>query len=280
MISTARSLGARAPRLPAKLLPLLFLGMASISADASETGTVRGRVFNPSVQAYVRNAEVRIENSNLVTSTESDGSFTLNYVPVGEVTLTVAFSGYQTIRQTFAVARDEVSVREIALGAPGGTGASEEGVVHLSAFTVTSDREGNAKAVMEQKRNMNVTVSVGSEAFGDIVDGNVGEFLKFVPGVDVDYVESAARSPRLGGMDPQYVGVSFDGVKLASADGNRGGDLGRATSFDAFSVSAIESIEISRTTSSDMDADAPAGSITIKTRRAFDRKGRRIGYNV
>ncbi|MDO8542206.1 MAG: TonB-dependent receptor [Opitutaceae bacterium] len=46
------------------------------------------------------------------------------------------------------------------------------------------------------------------------------------------------------------------------------------------SISSVESIEISRTSSADMDADAPAGTINMKTRRAFDRKGRRIGFNA
>jgi TonB-dependent receptor len=80
-------------------------------------------------------------------------------------------------------------------------------------------------------------------------------------------------------MDAQYVGVSFDGMTFASADANRTGDLGRATTFEAFSISSIESIEIHRTTSSDMDANAPAGTINMKSRRAFERKGRRISYN-
>jgi hypothetical protein len=133
---------------------------------------------------------------------------------------------------------------------------------------------------MEQKKNMNITTSVASDIFGDVTDGNVGEFLKYLPGVDVDYVESETRGPRLGGMDAQYTAVSFDGVRLASADANRTGDLGRATSFEAFSISSIESIEINRTSSPDMDADAPAGTINMKTRRAFERKGRRISYNV
>jgi iron complex outermembrane receptor protein len=64
---------------------------------------------------------------------------------------------------------------------------------------------------MEQRRNMDITTSVSSDIFGDVTDGNVGEFLKYLPGVDLDYVESEARGPRLGGMDAQYVGVSFDG---------------------------------------------------------------------
>ena len=81
-------------------------------------------------------------------------------------------------------------------------------------------------------------------------------------------------------MEAQYVGVSFDGIRTASADANRGGgDASRATSFEGFSIASIESIEITRTTSADSDADSPAGTINMKTRRAFDRKGRRVGYN-
>jgi hypothetical protein len=53
---------------------------------------------------------------------------------------------------------------------------------------VSSEREGNAKAVMDQRRNMDITTSVSSDIFGDVTDGNVGEFLKYLPGVDLDYV--------------------------------------------------------------------------------------------
>src|SRR5690606_18952148 len=86
--------------------------------------------------------------------------------------------------------------------------------------------------------------------------------------------------PRLGGMDGQYVGVSFDGMRSASADANRGGGAAsRATSFEGFSITSIDSIEINWTASPENDADSPAGVVNMKTKRAFDRKGRRIGYN-
>src|SRR5436305_1956099 len=148
----------------------------------------------------------------------------------------------------------QTTVGEINLtsaASPSAASGADGSVVKLEAFTVSSEREGNAKAIMQQRRNMNITTSVSSDIFGDVTDGNVGEFLKYLPGVDLDYVESETRGPRLGGMDAQYVGVSFDGVKLASADANRTGDLGPATSFEAFSISSIESIEINRTASAD-----------------------------
>ena len=77
----------------------------------------------------------------------------------------------------------------------------------------------------------------------------------------MDDVESETRGPRLGGMDAQYVGVSFDGMTLASADANRTGDLGRATSFEAFSISSIESIETTDH-GPDMDASSPRAAST------------------
>jgi TonB-dependent receptor len=160
------------------------------------------------------------------------------------------------------------------------TTTGKDGVVQLEAFSVSSAREGNSKAIMAQRRDMNIITSVSSDIFGDVTDGNVGEFLKYLPGVDLDYVESEPRGPRLGGMDGQYVGVAFDGIRTASADANRGGgSASRATSFEGFAITSVDSVEINRTASPENDADSPAGTVNMKTKRAFDRKGRTFNYN-
>ena len=46
------------------------------------------------------------------------------------------------------------------------------------------------------------------------------------------------------------------------------------------SLSGLDSIEISKTVSADVDANAPAGTINVRTKRAFDRRGRRITAQV
>ncbi len=268
-----------------RALVLLTLGVLASAARLPAqpaTGTVQGRVFNPATQEYIRNAEVRLEGTNQMTYTENDGTFSFLAVPAGSATVSVQYSGYTTARETFTVSAGGTAVREINLVSTAATTpGTKEGVVQLQAFTVATEREGNSKAVADQRRNMDISTSVSSDIFGDVTDGNVGEFLKYLPGVDLDYVESEARGPKLGGMEGQYVGVQFDGIRVASADANRGGgDASRATSFEGFSITSIESIEISRTRSPDSDADSPAGSINMKTRRAFDRKGRRVGVNA
>ncbi len=256
---------------------------SALHAQSAATGTIQGRVYNPASKEYVRDAEIRLEGTNQVAYTENDGSFHFRNVPAGPAAITITYTGYNTVKESFTVSAGQPAVREINLTSAAGSAAApaKDGVVQLQAFTVSSEREGNAKAIMAQRRNMDISTSVSSDIFGDVTDGNVGEFLKYLPGVDLDYVESEARGPRLGGMDSQYVGVSFDGIRTASADANRGGgDASRATSFEGFSITSIESIEISRTTSAESDADSPAGTINMKTRRAFDRKGRRIGFNT
>ena len=266
--------------------PILAFALAWLLATAgvhaqSTTGSIQGRIYNPATKLYVSNAEVRVEGTNLVTASEDDGSYRIPNVPAGPATVSISYTGYTADPAKLNVTAGQVAVRDFELTstfAPTSSAGGGETIV-LQAFTVSSDREGNAKAIMQQKRAMNITTTVASDIFGDVTDGNVGEFLKMLPGVDIDYVESETRGPRLGGMDAQYTAVTFDGTRLASADANRTGDLGRATSFEAFSINSIESIEIYLTTSPDMDADAPAGAINMKTKRAFDRKGRRIGYN-
>lgn len=268
------------PPLVVRIGGAIALLFSSTAQAADPTGTIAGRVYNPATKEYVRNAEVRVDGTNLVTYTESDGSFQFGNIAAGPTAVSVSYSGYQPVTERITVEAGATVTREIRISSTAPGGRSQDGTIRLQEFVVSSEREGNAKAIMEQRRNMNVTTSVASDIFGDVTDGDVGEFLKFLPGVDLDYQESATRGPRLGGMDPQYVGFTIDGVGLASADALRTGDQGRAASFDTMSIVAIEAIEISRTTSPDMDASAPAGTINLKTRRAFDRQGRLVSYNV
>jgi iron complex outermembrane receptor protein len=274
------------PKLTSVAVRLLFFFSACLGLPgavlAQGGGTIQGRVFNPVSKEYVRNAEVRLEGTDRIDYSENDGSFQFTNVPVGPATISVTFTGYTTAKETFNVTAGQTAVREITLTSASATSTTaSNGIVQLQAFSVSSEREGNAKAIMAQRRDMNITTSVSSEIFGDVTDGNVGEFLKYLPGVDLDYVESEPRGPRLGGMDGQYVGVSFDGMRTASADANRGGGAAsRATSFEGFSITSIDSIEINHTASPENDADSPAGTVNMKTKRAFDRKGRRIGYNA
>jgi iron complex outermembrane recepter protein len=139
--------------------------VSTIHAQTAGTGTIQGRVFNPVSKDYVRNAEVRLEGTGQVTYTENDGSFSFNNVPAGEATITVSYIGYNTEKQTVQVGAGQTATREINLTSTAAGATTKDGVVQLQAFTVSSEREGNAKAIQAQRRDMNVITSVSSDLF-------------------------------------------------------------------------------------------------------------------
>jgi hypothetical protein len=94
-------------------------------------------------------------------------------------------------------------------------------------------------------------------------------------------VQGEVRTIRLRGLDSEYTQVTLDGVSLASADANAGAaGNARAFSFEQVSLSSMESIEVSKTISADVDANAPAGTINLRTKRAFDSAGRRVSLQA
>lgn len=258
----------------------VWLALASAPAQAAEGGSVSGRVLNLTNREYASSAEVRLQGTDLIAITGNDGSYRFQNVPAGPAVFSVTYAGAKPARGAVQVELGRTATLDFELtSATSGPGGPD--VLKLGAFVVASEREGHAKAIMEQRNSMNVTNSVSSEFFGDVAEGNVGEFLKNMPGVDLEYVGPDSRGPRLSGMDPQYVGVSMDGFKMASSDGSQAlGGGARSFSFDQVSINSIDRIEVNFTSSAEMDANAPAGTINLKSKRAFERKGRRISWQA
>jgi iron complex outermembrane receptor protein len=266
-----------------RLLPLLACLMLPLLAVAQTggTGTLTGRIFNPATGEYVRNAQVRVEGTNLTAVSEDGGLYVITGVAPGNASLVVSYIGYQPVTATVNVTAGTTSTRDFELTSTVDRRGAGDTPIKLSAFTVSSEREGNAKAIMQQRNSMDITNSVASDVFGDVAEGNVGEFLKHMPGVELDLVQGEIRTIRLRGLDSEYTQVTLDGVSLASADANQGASgNARAFSFEQVSLSSMDSIEVSKTISADVDANAPAGTINLKTKRAFDRSGRRVSVQA
>ena len=242
-----------------------------VTGQSTQTAVITGRVFNPVTSEYVRNAEVRIQGTDISTTTDSAGYYRLANAPAETVNLVVNYTGYVPARAQIQATAGGTTTHDFELKSSG----AREDVITLSAFTVSTEREGNAKAIMDQKAAINVKTVVASDTYGEIAEGNIGEFLKFMPGLTLDYVETDTRAARMGGMDARYGAVTLDGNSVANAGGNS-----RQFEFEAMSINNIESIEVNKTLSADMPADSPSGSINLRTKSALDRKGQQFNFMV
>jgi iron complex outermembrane recepter protein len=261
-------------------LALAFGGATSLHAQTAATGSVNGRIFNPATNEYVRNAEVRVAGTGIETVSEDAGYYRLANVPAGEITLVISYPGYDSITQKINVPAGAAATRDFEITAMGATEKKGDAVVSLDTYVVSAEREGNAKAIADQKASMNIKTVISADSFGQIAEGNIGEFLKFLPGITLDYVETDTRAARMGGLEARYGAVTLDGGSVANTSTGSFGGESRQFEFEAMSINNIESIEVYKTLSADMQADAPAGTVNLTTKSALDRRGRRLNYVV
>src|SRR5687767_1339604 len=261
---------------------LSLLALAAIGTPAhgqgAASGTISGRVLNAGTGEYLRNANVTVVGTALATTAEAGGNYSLGGVPTGTQRVRFEFAGLDAKEETVNVAPGQTLVLDVSLT----SAAYDKNVVQLGAFVVASEREGNAKAIMEQKNSIEAKRVLATDTFGSISEGNVGEFMKYLPGVMIDYVEADARSVSLGGLDPKYTSVTLDGAPLASSGmaAASGTGANRAFEFEQMSINSIETVELSRTPQPENPGSALAGVVNLRSKGAFDRAGRLIGLRA
>ncbi|RYD66509.1 MAG: hypothetical protein EOP58_05310 [Sphingomonadales bacterium] len=242
------------------------------SARTAGEGTLSGQIQNTATGEYLRNAIIEIVDAagKRRTATSGDaGRYEIRDLPAGDTMVRVVFTGYATLVQTVRIAGGSPTELNVDMQPTGPQSADSDEIV-----VVGSVREGDARAIMNQRQSMDIKNVLSAESYGDIDDGNPAEFLKFMPGVDTDGSNGTAVNAFLRGMPADYTQVTLNGAGLATADANTGAGSARVFSFESMSLAGIDSIEISKTTSADVDANAPAGTINIRTKRAFDRRKR------
>ncbi len=255
---------------------LAIIGFAALAMTAqAQTATVTGRVMNQATGEYLKYATVQVVGSEKSTITEDGGVYTLTNLPPGEVKLSASYTGLDVQDVTVVVPATGSVQQDISM-----TSSSLGEVIKLGEFKVASAREGNSKAIVQQRVAMNLKTIVAADAFGDVAEGNVGEFLKLLPGVSVDYVDNDVRSTRIRGLPPKYTTTTLDGLPIANSGSNNlsATGQGRYTELEQLSMAALDVVETTKTPTPDMMGLNLAGNVNAISKSAFNQKGRSIKY--
>src|SRR5438128_506629 len=84
-------------------------------------------------------------------------------------------------------------------------------IITLSEFKVAGTKEGMAQAIALQRAADNSKVVAAGDQYGDIAEGNAAEYIKFLPGVGIDYNANDARAATLRGMSTAFTNVTMNG---------------------------------------------------------------------
>lgn len=253
---------------------LFFSAAVPVLAQEAGTGTISGHVQNQLTGDYVGKARVSLKGTNRTTLTDEGGYYSLADVPAGEVTVEVSFPGLNAATATVNVTSRQTATHDFQLGR---AGTNEEKVFKLDPFETRAQRMTNASAIAvnEQRTAPNITSVVSTDEFGTTVDKNPGEFLKWLPGVDVETFANNIVGVSVRGLGSVNTEISFDGMPVASMNAE-----GVSRSFEVQYASAadIAYVEIRKLPLPQDSSNALGGSINMVRRSAFEFSKRRIDY--
>jgi TonB-dependent receptor len=245
-----------------------LLATASPAQGPGATGAITGTVGNAATGQNLEGAEVTLMPGGVSVLSSRDGRFLLPAIAPGTYTVTATYAGLDAKTLTVTVAPGGAVTADFNLSAR---------IYTLEKFVVEGEREGNALAVTERRNAGNVKDIISSDAFGNVADLNLGNFLQRMPGVSKEESEGEIYLIRIRGVDSNMNAVSIDGTRGSNGTTR---SLNRGFEIDKVPADFIETIEITKAATPDMDADSIGGSVNLRTKSALDRKGRRATYNI
>lgn len=253
--------------------PLAAQTTPPASAPSNPAGVIEGRVLNESAGEYLNNARVTIEGAQRETFTDSLGQYRFTGVVPGRAMVRVHFTGFPVQSQAVTVEAGRTVELNFEFR------ATEGAVVKLDQFVVSSQRETNPEAIAinEQRYSTNIKNVVETGEYGVNPTGNVGDFLKFIPGVTIENSGGDPRYISLEGAPPDYVPVTVGGFGLANS---ASGGTNRRAEFEQLSLNNMARVEIIKSPTPESPGSALAGSVNFVPRTAFELSRPKFQYTA
>ena len=248
-------------------LALILMGHAPLAA---QTGTVTGQVLDDRSGLVLPGAFVAVEGSPRTVLSDQNGRFTLVGVAAGSQVVVVRYLGFAETRQTVMVP---------AGGSTTVTFRLLPEALTVAGIDVTGTRDGQARALQQQRSAANITNVVAADQIGRFPDANIGDAMKRIPGIAMTVDQGEARFGLIRGTEPRLNSITLNGERVPSAEAEV-----REVQLDLIPADMVQSIEVNKAVTPDMDADAIGASVNIVTRQ--DPPGQRIsatlgsGYNA
>lgn len=231
----------------------LFLILLSVSLVVnSQKAIITGEVVDKNNHP-LPGATLIISTLNKGAASDVNGHFMIGNLTEGSYSLEARYIGYST------------KVVEVELGAGDQEHVLfvlEEGI-DIDPIIISERIAGESKALNRQKTNINITNIVSSEQIERFPDANIGDALKRLPGINVMYDQGEARFGVIRGTQPELNSVTINGERIPSAEAEK-----RYVQLDLVPSDMIQTIEVNKALTPDMDADAIGGSVNLITKSA------------
>jgi outer membrane cobalamin receptor len=226
-----------------------------------EAATIEGRVIDSYNHAGVAGATVFFDNQKNYAITDAQGIFRFSDLPVGEYSIRAKSIDYHdSYSQTLIIKTisDHISF-DIYM---------KPNTVSMQAVQITgnANKETDISARNDERVAPNVINVISAKTIESLPDQNVADIMQRVSGVSMTKNSFGSNSNlELRGMPPRYSSVLVDGVVMPSTSSS-----GRSVSLDIFGSELVGRIEVIKSVTPDLEANAIAGTVNIKMKQAPD----------
>ena len=150
----------------------LFLFVMGFAAFAQEDNSIKGFVYEEATGEPMMFTNVYLKGTTFGGSTNENGYFNINRIPDGHYTLLITSVGYDTIRETFNLSKNQTINRKYFM---------KETSQKLETVTITADKieartETKTSVITVTPKTITKIPSVGGQA-------DFAQYLQVVPGV-------------------------------------------------------------------------------------------------
>ena len=242
-----------------KVFTLLFL-FATVGSTAKadekvnvvKQGTVRGRIIDATKQT-LPGASIYIEKLHAGVTSDVNGFYTFPNLEPGTYTVKVSYVGYSPVELKITIPEGRTLEKDVVMN---------EGV-ELQEVVVGGAFQGQRRAINSQKNSLGIKNVVSADQVGKFPDSNIGDALKRISGINVQYDQGEARFGQVRGTSADMSSVTINGNRVPSAEGDT-----RNVQLDLIPADMIQTIEVNKVVTPDMDADAIGGSINLITKNS------------
>ncbi len=239
--------------------------VASAADSATQTSipstsrSIVGTIVDKNDKLPLPGVAVRVKGTSLGAVTDQSGRYRIDNIGSDSVVISVSYIGYVGEEYPVSMNRLKSAILNISL-TPGL-------VVGQEIVVVGEQLKGQAKAINQQIKSDNITNVIAADQIGKFPDDNAGDALKRIPGISVFNDQGEARFIHIRGTEPRFNSVMINGERIPSAEAET-----RTVQLDLVPADMLQTIEVNKTLTPDMDADAIGGSVNLITMAPSERR--------
>ncbi|MEY4813201.1 MAG: hypothetical protein RLZZ162_274 [Verrucomicrobiota bacterium] len=227
-------------------------------------GAVQGTVSNAVSGSPLGRAKVAIRGTAQETLTDDDGRFYLRGAPAKDIELEVSYLGFGSQTSRVTVPPGGQVAQDFQLSRQGTDRRGAEGqTIVLEQFQVVAEQtmSGQAVAMNEQRHAANIKNVVSFDELGDRGQENIGDYVRFLPGVTI--LDDGTNPGRiaLGGFPAEMSNIQIDGMDVPAT--GIGATSSRTAALQDVPILNIERVEVSKVPTPDLPAAGLGGSMNL-----------------